>query len=334
MDADAIVRAVSTVPGVAAARLDDDRVPGAESAASVLATLQVTLNPGADEGDVAAAVDQMVRERFGVGVDPRRIDVLHGEQAAPRLRAVPTPLPALEPTPMHASAPPPEPPVEHEPATRQGLPAAGPWPPVPFVPAAAPQGPPSAAATAFATPLGTPSPAGQPTVAALQGPGPDVAIAAAEAPDETAPVETVALAILRPRLAIDRMQVTSSSLSVSATVWLSHDRDEYAGTASGPTTPAGVQRAVVAATVGAVQGAVDAAYLRHGGEEVRLDPEAVELTGIGASRVAVVQVSLSSAAGHQRLTGAAEVHDDVRQALVRATLDALNRRLETLLDPR
>jgi hypothetical protein len=296
VDAAAIVRAVSTVPGVAAARVDDDRRDGAE-ASSVLATLQVTLAPGADEGDVAAAVDAMVRKQFGVGVDPRRIDVLQEPAAVPRLRAVP-PAPA-EPDDSTPVLPPPV--------------VSSPWPPA--VPA---------------------SPSASPEVLPAHGSGPEAAtmpvVPADPGPEQ--PAETIGLALVRPRLAIHRVQVTSSPLSYSATVWLRHDADEYTGTASGPATPAGVQRAVVAATVGAVQGAVDAAFLRHHGEEVRIDPEAVEITGVGGSRVAVVQVSLATAAGHQRLTGAAEVNDDVRQALVRATLDAMNRRLETLLDPR
>ena len=48
--------------------------------------------------------------------------------------------------------------------------------------------------------------------------------------------------------------------------------------------------------------------------------------------VAVVALTLLSGRGTERLTGAAAVREDVRQAVIRATLDALNRRLETLLD--
>jgi hypothetical protein len=35
--------------------------------------------------------------------------------------------------------------------------------------------------------------------------------------------------------------------------------------------------------------------------------------------------------GTEQLTGAAMVREDVRQAVIRATLDSLNRRIETLL---
>jgi len=38
-----------------------------------------------------------------------------------------------------------------------------------------------------------------------------------------------------------------------------------------------------------------------------------------------------SAKGTERLTGAAAVREDVRQSVIRATLDALNRGFETLL---
>jgi hypothetical protein len=39
-----------------------------------------------------------------------------------------------------------------------------------------------------------------------------------------------------------------------------------------------------------------------------------------------------SAAGTDRLTGSALVREDVRQAVIRAALDAVNRRIEPLLD--
>ena len=42
-------------------------------------------------------------------------------------------------------------------------------------------------------------------------------------------------------------------------------------------------------------------------------------------------VSMHSALGSERLIGASAVREDVRQAVIRATLDSLNRRLEAVL---
>jgi hypothetical protein len=63
---------------------------------------------------------------------------------------------------------------------------------------------------------------------------------------------------------------------------------------------------------------------------VRLDVEAVDLLGVGADQVGVVVVTLLTDRGVDRVTGAALVRGDGRETLVRATLDALNRRTESL----
>jgi hypothetical protein len=48
--------------------------------------------------------------------------------------------------------------------------------------------------------------------------------------------------------------------------------------------------------------------------------------------VAVVQVVWATVDASERLTGASEVRDDPRQAVIRATLDAVNRRIAPHLD--
>jgi hypothetical protein len=52
---------------------------------------------------------------------------------------------------------------------------------------------------------------------------------------------------------------------------------------------------------------------------------------MGNERTVLVSLTLLTSKGTERLTGAAGVREDVRQAVIRATLDALNRRLEMLL---
>ena len=51
----------------------------------------------------------------------------------------------------------------------------------------------------------------------------------------------------------------------------------------------------------------------------------------GRDRTVLVSVTMVSSAGTDRLTGSAVVREDVRQAAIRAALDAVNRRLEPLL---
>jgi hypothetical protein len=85
----------------------------------------------------------------------------------------------------------------------------------------------------------------------------------------------------------------------------------------------GVHKAVACATLQAVEQLV--------GGGIRLELEHLEVTPMGAERTVVVLLTLLTERGGETLTGAASVRDDVRQAVIRATLDALNRRLELLL---
>ena len=128
-----------------------------------------------------------------------------------------------------------------------------------------------------------------------------------------------------PRLAIARLTVTADGLGLEATVTLSRGDLEFSGTADGPSTAAAVHRIVAAATIAAL---VDVL-----GPDHRVDVEAVSVTPMGeGTTVAVVQVVWATVDGSERLTGASEVRDDPRQAVIRATLDAVNRRLAPHLD--
>ena len=128
-------------------------------------------------------------------------------------------------------------------------------------------------------------------------------------------------AALRP--AIARMHLVSSGLEVTATVSLTSGERTSAGEARGTASPSGVHRAVANATLRAVELLVD--------DRVRFELDHLEVTPMGAERTVVVALTLLSGRGTERLTGAAAVREDVRQAVIRATLDALNRRVEPLL---
>jgi hypothetical protein len=146
---------------------------------------------------------------------------------------------------------------------------------------------------------------------------PDVVPAPA---DVVEPPAAVATSTGAGRLVLDRVEVATGRMELWATVHLRAGDALYTGTASATATGSGANRAVVGATARAAESAM--------GGSVRLDVEAVDMLGIGSDRVGVVVVTLLSERGVDRVTGAALVRGDARETLVRATLDALNRRTE------
>ena len=127
----------------------------------------------------------------------------------------------------------------------------------------------------------------------------------------------------RKRPTIQRMHLVSSGLDVTATVTLSYGDDTALGEATGTATQSGVQRAVALATLRSVEQLL--------ATPTRFELEHIEIAPMGRERTVVVALTMLGRAGSERLTGAAAVREDVRQAVIRATLDALNRRLEPLL---
>jgi hypothetical protein len=125
------------------------------------------------------------------------------------------------------------------------------------------------------------------------------------------------------RPAIAKMHLVSAGFDVTASVTLASGGRTAVGEARGMASPSGVHRAVANATLRAVEHLV--------GEAIRVELEHLEVATIGADKTVVVALTLLSRSGSEPLTGAAAVRDDVRQAVIRATLDALNRRLELLL---
>jgi hypothetical protein len=125
------------------------------------------------------------------------------------------------------------------------------------------------------------------------------------------------------RPAIAKMHLVSTGLDVTATVTLASGDRTADGEARGLASQSGVHKAVASATLRAVEELV--------GGAVRIELEHLEVTPMGPERTVVVLLTLLTAQGGESLTGAAAVRDDVRQAVIRATLDALNRRLELLL---
>jgi hypothetical protein len=212
-----IVAALRAVPGVADADVEPDDEGGG------LGLLRLGLAPGVDEVEVATSVGRLLRERFGLGVDADRVQLVEDTAGAT--------------------------PIEEEPE---------------------------------------PSPLGA-----------------------------------RGRPIISRMQLVSSGLDVTAIVTMRYHAQVCTGECTGTATQTGVQRAVATATLRALEDLV--------ARKARFELEHVEVTNAGRQRAAFVSVTMLSGAGSERLTGSATVREDIRQACIRATLDAVNRRLGPLL---
>jgi hypothetical protein len=127
----------------------------------------------------------------------------------------------------------------------------------------------------------------------------------------------------RFRPAIRRMHIMSSGLQVAAEVTLAFGDRVALGRAEGTATQSGVQRAVASATLRAVEQLLDG--------KARFELDLVELAPTGRERTVLVALTMLSSSGSEKLTGAAGVREDVRQAAIRATLDALNRRVEHMV---
>lgn len=125
------------------------------------------------------------------------------------------------------------------------------------------------------------------------------------------------------RILIQKMQLVSAGLGVTTSVSLSWQSHTFTGEASAAATPTSVHRSVAMATLQAVEGVV--------GGRARFELEQLEVNQLGPDRAVVVVVSMLTRVGSERLTGVSVIREDVRQAVIRATLDSLNRRIESLL---
>ncbi|HEY5032938.1 MAG TPA: hypothetical protein VIJ54_10715 [Actinomycetes bacterium] len=240
-----VVAALRAVAGVSDAEIlpDPSGGPG---------TLRLQLTAGADEVLVATTVHRLLGDRFGLGVDAGRVQVV--EEALPRR--------TLES-------------IAH---------VAG-------------------------------------KVGDADEPAGSVATAAAQPVDEAPSAE--AAEDRGARLLIQRMQLVSAREGVTSEVTLEIDGRAHTGSAGAASTPSSVHRSVALATLRAVEEAV--------GGELRFELEHLETTSLGTDRAIVVEISMITKYGSERLTGVSAVREDARQAVIRATLDALNRRIETYL---
>ena len=296
VDAAAMCDALSGLPGVLTAALELDGSSG---------VLRVRLDAGADEAHVVGAAIAGLRRTRELGPGGSRLRLVgpSGQAVIAVVEPHAGPVarrPDLLVDEPRAQAPQPigRPPSAPPPVVWQPLPQVAPRPA-----AQAPTAEPLGAEPLGAEPLGA-----EPLGAEALSPGP---LSPDEVPDDDG-----------ARLVLDRVEVTHERLQMWATVHLVRGESRFSGSAGATATGAGPHRAVAAATARAAESAL--------GDDVRLDGEAVDVLPVGQDQIGVVIVTLLTERGVDRLTGAALVRDDGRDTIVRATLDALNRRAETL----
>jgi hypothetical protein len=121
------------------------------------------------------------------------------------------------------------------------------------------------------------------------------------------------------RVRIANVEVESTSLNMTVRVRLEADDAEYLGEASGPAGTSNRQRMVAEAALRAVE------QLPNVTQRYAVDDCSVTL--LGGRQVAICSIVTVTAEGEEALAGSALVRHTAESATVRATLDALNRRI-------
>jgi len=132
-----------------------------------------------------------------------------------------------------------------------------------------------------------------------------------------------------PRIVIENVHVNTYGTDASVEVQLAVGGRTASGVADGPAVDGYLLRLCATATAGAVDELL--ASSEHPDGPARCFVEHAAAVPFGNSQVAVVVLLLSCNGWVEQLAGSAVVAGDDRHAMVRATLAAVNRRLEALL---
>jgi hypothetical protein len=294
-DVAAILAAVRGVAGVRDASLRTN--PGTGH------TLRLDLAEGADPAQISRVVARMLQERMGLAAAPRGESWPAGHRRA--MAAEPPERPGRHLEPMAQTRRWPRP-VARGRAKPYPVSAATPYPDSAAMPY------PASAATPYPDSAATAYP--EPTVLAEQaaGPGP------------------LNLDGRRgPRVVIDQVQVRTVGLDANVEVRLVAGDKQAVGLAEGPATTGYILRLCAIAAASAIDELLRDADTT--GDLGRCFLEHATVVPLGGCDVAVVVVLLMCGGWVEQLAGSAVVTGDPRQAVVRATLAAVNRRVEALL---
>lgn len=126
---------------------------------------------------------------------------------------------------------------------------------------------------------------------------------------------------LRSRLVFEEISLSRNKEHSSATVSLSDGEASFSGTATALNDRLEINRMICQATLSAVENFVD--------ENVLLSVADVKTFDLSGEKAVAVCIAVKSKNKVDRLVGSAFVGDDSGIAVVKATLDALNRRIAT-----
>lgn len=124
----------------------------------------------------------------------------------------------------------------------------------------------------------------------------------------------------RPRFA--GLNISSKGNQIEIRVELANEGVVVSGVAVGPASSRNRQRLIAQATLAAIGNWTQSGYT--------FILEDLMVASLAGKRVALVGVSLLSPLGEEFLTGSAVVDEEEPDAIIRATLDAINRRLSVL----
>ncbi|GAB3157746.1 hypothetical protein GCM10027290_59450 [Micromonospora sonneratiae] len=324
-DVAAILDAVRDVSGVRGASLRTTPA-GAHS-------LRLDLADGADPAEVSRQVARLLQERMGLAAAPQN---LPGGPPASAEPPGPPPSYRSEPT-SYRSAP-----TEPSGIRRASGPGFRPAEAAPHVPrrrrqtaghqgratvaepSVGPDGPPSAHSPSVAQAGANPSAAGPVTAGTSSYSGGQVTTT------ETAPSRPLNPdGPPGPRVIIDHVQVSTFGLDATVEVRLAAGDRRANGLATGPAVDGYMLRLCATAAAAAIDELLQSS--RKVTERGRCFVEHAALVPFGNCEVATVVVLLVCDGWVEQLAGSALVSGDPRQAVVRATLAAVNRRLEALL---
>jgi hypothetical protein len=294
-DVKAILAAVQGVTGVRDASLRKTPA-GAHS-------LRLDLADGADPAEVSRQVARLLQDRMGLAAAPQNLPTALGGDTVAMTEAPPVDVPRRRRGETHRGrASVVTRPTDAEPAapSAESFPQLG---------AAAGvigtfAGSPVAASTTYPSSIGTPAeaPASRPINPGTQ-PG--------------------------PRVVIDHVQVSTFGLDATVEVRFAAGDLRASGLATGPAVDGYVLRLCAVAAAAAIDDLLRTA--ENVADQGRCFVEHAAVVPFGTCEVAVVVVLLVCGGWVEQLAGSALVAGDPRQAVVRATLDAVNRRLEALL---
>ncbi|MFC6561979.1 Daple [Actinoplanes utahensis] len=217
-------------------------------------------------------------------------------------------------------------PVSSVPAPVSSPPAPAPAPAPAPVPVAPPVSAPPPTAPPVSTPLATAPPVSAPPATAAPISTPAALVPA----DASKPRPLDPGGNPGPRVIIENVHVNTFGADATVEVRLRAGGRAASGVATGPAVDGYLLRLCATATAGAVDDLL--AGSEHPDGPARCFVEHASAVSFGPMQVAVVVLLLSCGGGWvEQLAGSAVVTGDDRHAMVRATLAAVNRRLEALL---